>query len=330
MKRIDPMNPLKGHLMVVENLEREKAIESQIREMAVQARLNEAKFQEALNYASAIAIRTTQEGLIIFSNTYANSILGFEQGELEGKHLVGTIFPRDSRFSKEILSILNDLSSGEPSKVHAIQSFTKTGKPLWIAWNTVGLSGPGGAGEEVLFLGYDVTDTQVPENVTIKTDPWKHTVLLETDVEKEVLDAVFHICIELFIEGRENRHVGTSFSIGDSDAVMGHSRQCGINAFEKQDATIRCVRNVANKEAIKSLAQTDGAFVVSGDGLIMASSRQFLADTNNTELQLGFGTRHSSMAGITRMTKAIGIVVSESGGTISIFKNGIIVRRFAL
>ena len=330
MKRIDPMHPMKGHLMVVENLDREKAFESQVREMAIQASLNEARFQEALNYASAIAIRTTQEGLVIFSNTFANSILGFEQGELEGKHLVGTIFPKDSRFSKEILSILNDLSSGEPAKVHAIQSFTKSGKPLWIAWNTVSLPGTGGTGEEVLFLGYDVTDSQVPGNVTIRTDPWKQGLLAGTDVEKEVFDAVFHICIELFIEGRENRHVGTSFSIGDADAVLGLSRQCGINAFEKQDAHIRCVRNVANKEAIKSLAQTDGAFVVSGNGLIMASSRQFLADTNNTELQLGFGTRHSSMAGITRMTNAIGIVVSESGGTISIFKNGVIVRRFAV
>ena len=129
MKRIDPMNPMKGHLMVVENLEREKAFESQIREMAVQARLHEAKFQEALNYASAIAIRTTQEGLIIFSNTYANSILGFEQGELEGKHLVGTIFPRDSRFSKEILSILNDLSSGSPPRFMQSRVSRKQGSP---------------------------------------------------------------------------------------------------------------------------------------------------------------------------------------------------------
>ena len=80
----------------------------------------------------------------------------------------------------------------------------------------------------MLFLGYDVTDTQVPENVTIKTDPWKHIVLLETDVEKEVLDAVFHICIELFIEGRENRHVGTSFSIGDADTVMDIPGNAGL------------------------------------------------------------------------------------------------------
>jgi DNA integrity scanning protein DisA with diadenylate cyclase activity len=41
----------------------------------------------------------------------------------------------------------------------------------------------------------------------------------------------------------------------------------------------------------------------------------------------GMGSRHSSVAGITQVTKSIGIVVSQSGGQIRIFREGKIVYR---
>jgi DNA integrity scanning protein DisA with diadenylate cyclase activity len=36
----------------------------------------------------------------------------------------------------------------------------------------------------------------------------------------------------------------------------------------------------------------------------------------------GFGSRHSSTAGITGVSKSIGIVVSQSGGMITLFRDG--------
>jgi DNA integrity scanning protein DisA with diadenylate cyclase activity len=40
----------------------------------------------------------------------------------------------------------------------------------------------------------------------------------------------------------------------------------------------------------------------------------------------GLGTRHASVAGITRDTPAVRIVLSRSGGKISVFKEGRIFR----
>jgi DNA integrity scanning protein DisA with diadenylate cyclase activity len=89
------------------------------------------------------------------------------------------------------------------------------------------------------------------------------------------------------------------------------------------------VTNHDIRENIKELAQLDGAFVIRGDGLIEAAARYITVDTSGVGIPKGLGTRHSSVAAITLVTGAIGIVVSQSGGKISIFRNGRMVQEIA-
>ncbi len=103
---------------------------------------------------------------------------------------------------------------------------------------------------------------------------------------------------------------------------MAHSRKCSINSFEGKVQKQRMIQDRGNVENIKNLALLDGAFVIGGSGFIHASSRQLLADLSDIAIPEGFGTRHASVAAMTKMTRSIGIVVSESGGTITLFKEG--------
>ena len=57
-------------------------------------------------------------------------------------------------------------------------------------------------------------------------------VVADTDVKEDVFDAVFHICTEISIEGREGKPVGTTFLIGDTKNVLEKSRQIILNPFE--------------------------------------------------------------------------------------------------
>ena len=63
---------------------------------------------------------------------------------------------------------------------------------------------------------------------------------------------------------------------------------------------------------IKELAQLDGAFVVSSSGVFVASCRYLDAAASPIELPLGLGSRHIAAAHITLVTRAVGVVVSES------------------
>ncbi len=147
--------------------------------------------------------------------------------------------------------------------------------------------------------------------------------LLEgSDVKPEVFGAAFNIAVEIAKEGREGKSVGTAFVIGDSENVMKNSRQLILNPFAGHPPGERMITLPDLKDNIKELAQLDGVFVVKGDGLLEAVGRYLTVDAGGVSLPKGFGTRHSSVAAITMVTKAIGIVVSQSGGGIRVIKRG--------
>jgi diadenylate cyclase len=67
----------------------------------------------------------------------------------------------------------------------------------------------------------------------------------------------------------------------------------------------------------------DGAVIVRGDRVIFASAVLPLSESPSG---MQFGTRHRAALGISELTDALAIVVSEETGTISFVNNGRIVR----
>ncbi len=161
-----------------------------------------------------------------------------------------------------------------------------------------------------------------PDTTEINEQFWQPIIPENSDIQISVLDSVFHIALEIAREGREGRHVGTAFLIGDADAVLGHSKQLILNPFFGHTEEDRTITNPEMNECIKELAQLDGAFIVRGDGVVEAAARYITIDTSKVNIPQGHGTRHSSIAAITQETRSIGIIVSQSGGKISVVKEG--------
>jgi DNA integrity scanning protein DisA with diadenylate cyclase activity len=161
-----------------------------------------------------------------------------------------------------------------------------------------------------------------PDIIEINDQFWHDLILGNSDILIPVIDTVFHIALEIAREGREGRHVGTAFLIGDVDNVLKHSKQLILNPFQGHKDEDRSITNPDMKECVKELAQLDGAFIVRGDGIVEAAARYITIDTSKVNIPPGHGTRHSSIAAITQETKSIGIIVSQSGGKISLIKEG--------
>ena len=81
------------------------------------------------------------------------------------------------------------------------------------------------------------------------------------------------------------------------------------------------------REAIKEIAQLDGAIIVSRDGTVEAGCRLVDAPVAGLTLPKGLGTRHWAAAAITSVTKAVAIVVSQSTGMVRIFRDGEVLLR---
>ncbi|HEX4218354.1 MAG TPA: diadenylate cyclase, partial [Acidimicrobiales bacterium] len=146
---------------------------------------------------------------------------------------------------------------------------------------------------------------------------------LPADVTATVFERVLTLAGELGVEGREGRPVGTLFVIGDSDRVLAQSHQLVINPFHGYPEGERNILDPRLEETIKEFSAIDGAFIVRGDGVVLNCGR-YLAPRGKLEVSLphGLGTRHEAAAAITVTSDAISLCISQSTGTISIFKQG--------
>lgn len=149
------------------------------------------------------------------------------------------------------------------------------------------------------------------------------------DIPTIIVPAVFELTLNLAIvlgnKGKEGKPVGTIFVLGDEEKVMQLSKQMIINPFKGYEADERNILNPALKETLRELSSVDGAFVIAGNGEVISAGRYLGAAMEDSEIPRGLGSRHMAAAGITALTNAIAIVISESTGDVRIFRSGKII-----
>jgi len=145
------------------------------------------------------------------------------------------------------------------------------------------------------------------------------------DYDPDAILPLIELAIEIAREGREGRRIGTLFTFGDEAAVLAASRPLILDPLAGHPEQARHMADPNLRGTIKELAQLDGAFVVSSAGVFVAACR-YLNSTGATgiELPLGLGSRHLAAAGVSAVTKAIGLVVSESS-VVRMFCHGALV-----
>ena len=142
-----------------------------------------------------------------------------------------------------------------------------------------------------------------------------------TEYDSDILDPLIGLAVEIAREGREGRRVGTLFTLGDEEAVLARSRPLILDPLLGHPESARHITNANLRGTIKELAQLDGGFVVSHDGIVLSACRYLDAVAIGVDLPLGLGSRHLAAANMSAATKAVGIVVSESS-VVRIFCHG--------
>lgn len=133
-----------------------------------------------------------------------------------------------------------------------------------------------------------------------------------TEYDPEVLESLIELAVEIAREGREGRRIGTLFTLGDEQEVLARSRALILDPLLGHPESSRHLSDPGLRGTIKELAQLDGAFVVSHDGIIVSACRYLHAVTPEVPLPLGLGSRHIAGANMSAATKALAVVVSES------------------
>lgn len=147
---------------------------------------------------------------------------------------------------------------------------------------------------------------------------------LKADVGKrvpvELMELVIQLAFQIAREGREGTPMGALLVVGDTDAVMRHSRPRIINPFQGHPEKGREIWTMSNWNTIKAYAQMDGATLIDDKGVARAAGR-YMSYTWDVYLAGGLGGRHIAAASITKMTTAIAVVISSTS-VVRVFKDG--------
>lgn len=144
------------------------------------------------------------------------------------------------------------------------------------------------------------------------------------DVAFEIIDQTVQLAVEIAREGREGRKIGTLFTIGDEEAVLQRSVNLILDPLLHHPDAVKQIGQPSARETIKELAQLDGAFVVTAEGVVCSACRYLNASATGLALPLGLGSRHVAGASISQQTNALAVVVSESS-VVRVFDDGKIV-----
>ncbi len=138
-----------------------------------------------------------------------------------------------------------------------------------------------------------------------------------------VMAAALRLALEIGREGREGKPIGTAFIIGDGDAILGLSHQLILNPYLGHPPEVTTILARENWESVKEFAQIDGMFVIDRSGAVIAAGRYLDVDSKFVSLPSGLGGRHRAAAAITTLLPVVAVIISESGGTVRVFLDGV-------
>lgn len=144
------------------------------------------------------------------------------------------------------------------------------------------------------------------------------------ELNRHSLEQLLTLAVEIAREGREGRKVGTLFVMGDAEAVLACSTCLILDPLAGHPQKVKHIDDPDLRETVKELAQLDGAFVLSDQGIVLSAARYLNSSSLHVKLPLGLGSRHMAAASITYDTQAVAVVVSESA-VVRVFDRGEII-----
>ena len=125
---------------------------------------SEKKYRDLVESANSIILRRNIAGDIIFFNDFAQRLFGYEEEEIIGKNIVGTLLPQTKSAEDRVAGIVESLSK-DPEKrlVSEDKNVLRNGESVLVAWTYKPIFDPDGTLQEILCIGNDITELREAE-----------------------------------------------------------------------------------------------------------------------------------------------------------------------
>lgn len=144
-----------GQIAVVIDNHRTEA-EHQRAQAALHA--SERKYRQLVESANSIILEWDTSGQITFLNRFGQRFFGFNEAEIIGRNVIGTIVPETESSGRDLQSMIDDMClHPEKYEQNENENIKKDSERVWVSWANKALLDAGGHPIGVLSIGNDVT-----------------------------------------------------------------------------------------------------------------------------------------------------------------------------
>jgi PAS domain S-box-containing protein len=127
-------------------------------------RRSEQKYRELVETANSIILKMDVLGIVTFLNEFAQKFFGYEERELLGRSVIGTIVPETETGGRDLVQMIRELAAHpERYERNENENVRRNGERVWIAWTNKPVYDHSGQLAEVLCIGNDITELKRAE-----------------------------------------------------------------------------------------------------------------------------------------------------------------------
>ncbi len=120
---------------------------------------SERKYRELVENANSIILRMDSVGTIKYINEFALEFFGFEENELVGKNVVGTIVPETESTGRDLREMIQGIGlQPEMYGANENENIRRNGERVWVAWTNKAIFDEAGNIAQILCVGSDISD----------------------------------------------------------------------------------------------------------------------------------------------------------------------------
>ncbi len=154
-------------------------------------RESEVKYHNIIDNASSIIMEMNVDGYITFMNKFALDFFGFQENEILGRNIMGTIAPLDISTKQEQEIMFADISGHPENYLHIEkENQRKNGEKVWIIWTYKPVLDEQGDIKEILCIGIDSTLQKKADELAGQQIKEKTAVEERTRLARDLHDAV--------------------------------------------------------------------------------------------------------------------------------------------
>ena len=122
-------------------------------------RESERNYRELVQNTNSIIMRMDTEGRVIFFNTFAQNFFGFQEEDIIGKNVIGTIVPERDIAGFDLVTMIKDIGSHPERYIsNENENIRRNGERVRVTWMNKAIYDEAGNVREILCVGIDVTE----------------------------------------------------------------------------------------------------------------------------------------------------------------------------